>query len=136
MKKEWERLEPIRIRIMSEAYDLADRGDSEGYNSVKVMCSDVLALIETEIATERNALDLQTTIERGTKAWADVPSDWVDELRGNVNEWVGLESDEQILEISKDAWGKDKLNRGRDDHRSFYIAFARAIEAKLKEENT
>jgi len=57
--------------------------------------------------------------------------------RDNVKpkEWVGLESDEQILEISKDAWGKDKLNRGRDDHRSFYIAFARAIEAKLKEKN-
>jgi hypothetical protein len=35
----------IRIRIMCEAYDLADRGDSEGYNSVKVMCSDVLALL-------------------------------------------------------------------------------------------
>jgi hypothetical protein len=50
MKKEWGRLEPIRIRIMSEAYDLADRGDSEGYNSVKVMCSDVLALIKTEFA--------------------------------------------------------------------------------------
>jgi hypothetical protein len=53
-----------------------------------------------------------------------------------TREWVGLESDEQILEISKDAWGKDKLNRGRDDHRSFYIAFARAVEAKLKERNT
>ena len=35
----------IRVRIMCEAYDLADRGDTEGYNSVKVMCSDVLALI-------------------------------------------------------------------------------------------
>ncbi len=39
----------LRTRIMSEAYDLADRGDSEGYNSVKVMCSDVLALIETNV---------------------------------------------------------------------------------------
>ena len=30
--------------------------------------------------------DLQTAIERGTKAWADVPnaSAWVEELRGNV----------------------------------------------------
>ena len=37
---------PIRVRIMQEAYDLADRGDSEGYNSVKVMCSDVLAMID------------------------------------------------------------------------------------------
>ena len=53
MNEDWERLEPIRIRIMSEAYDLADRDDSEGYNSVKVMCSDVLAMIETAIATER-----------------------------------------------------------------------------------
>jgi len=51
-------------------------------------------------------------------------------------EWVGLESDEQILEISKEVWGKDKLNRGRDDHRPFYIDFARAIEAKLKQKNT
>jgi hypothetical protein len=51
-------------------------------------------------------------------------------------EWVGLESDEQILEISKEVWGKDKLNRGRDDHRPFYIDFARAIEAILKERNT
>jgi len=30
---------------MQEAYDLADRNDSEGYNSVKVMCSDVLTLL-------------------------------------------------------------------------------------------
>lgn len=37
--------EKIRGRIMQEAYDLADRNDSEGYNSVKVMCSDVLALL-------------------------------------------------------------------------------------------
>ena len=40
----------IRVRIMCEAYDLADRGDTEGYNSVKVMCSDVLALINKYIA--------------------------------------------------------------------------------------
>jgi hypothetical protein len=38
-------IEQIRVRIMSEAYDLADRGDSEGYNAIKVMCSDVLELI-------------------------------------------------------------------------------------------
>ena len=40
--------EPIRVRIMSEAYDLADRGDSEGYNAVKAMCSDVLHLISEQ----------------------------------------------------------------------------------------
>ena len=26
--------------------------------------------------------DLKTAIERGTKAWADVPDEWVEELRG------------------------------------------------------
>ena len=41
-----EDFEPIRIRIMQEAYDLADRNDTEGYNSVKVMCSDVQNLIQ------------------------------------------------------------------------------------------
>lgn len=48
-------IEQIRVRIMSEAYDLADRNDSEGYNSVKVMCSDVLKLIDDAIAAEREA---------------------------------------------------------------------------------
>ena len=39
--------EPIRIRIMKEAYDLADRNDTEGFNAVKAMCSDVQNLIES-----------------------------------------------------------------------------------------
>ena len=40
--------EPIRIRIMQEAYELADRGDVEGYNAVKVMCNDVQNLLKRE----------------------------------------------------------------------------------------
>jgi len=40
---------------MSEAYDLADRGDHEGYNAVKVMCSEVLELIAAAVAAEREA---------------------------------------------------------------------------------
>ena len=40
--------------------------------------------------------DLQTAIERGTKAWADVPADWVDHLRGN-------DTKEVTGEISVDA---------------------------------
>ena len=44
-KERWAQLSLIRIRIMQEAYDLADRNDSEGYNAVKVMCNDVLQLI-------------------------------------------------------------------------------------------
>ena len=48
-------IEQIRVRIMSEAYDLADRGDHEGYNAIKVMCSDVLKSITVVIAAEREA---------------------------------------------------------------------------------
>ena len=48
-------IEKIRVRIMSEAYDLADRGDVEGYNAVKVMCGDVLESIAAVVAAEREA---------------------------------------------------------------------------------
>ena len=48
-------IEQIRVRIMSEAYDLADRGDVEGYNAVKVMCGDVLESIAAVVAAEREA---------------------------------------------------------------------------------
>lgn len=51
------------------------------------------------------------------------------------HQWQGLGSDDEVLELSKDAWGRDKLGFGRDDHTAFYVAFARLIEAKLKEKN-
>ena len=153
MKKEWERLEPMRTRIMSEAYDLADRGDSEGYNSVKVMCSDVLALIETEIATERNALDLQTTIERGTKAWADVPdaTEWVEELRGNDTPEVTPDVDKACTKVGTKSGVLHMKWRGLQDKdltflqltsevknisKDRYTLIARQIETYLKERNT
>jgi hypothetical protein len=54
------------------------------------LCSAVAAgrdaeAIEEAIRARGN--DLQTAIERGTKAWADVPdaTEWVDDLRGNVD---------------------------------------------------
>ena len=40
-----EDFEPIRVRIMQEAYELADRNDSEGYNAIKVMCGDVQRML-------------------------------------------------------------------------------------------
>lgn len=52
-----------------------------------------------------------------------------------VDDEKGLGTDEEILELSKDAWGRDKLYFGRDDHTGFYVAFARLIEAKLKKKN-
>lgn len=45
----------VRVRIMQEAYDCADRGEVEAYNSVKVMCSEVLALLDLAVAAEREA---------------------------------------------------------------------------------
>ena len=49
---------------------------------------DAHGLEDTEVAIKealRQALDLQTAIEKGTKAWADVPNatEWAEELRGN-----------------------------------------------------
>jgi hypothetical protein len=75
-------------------------------------------------------------VEKGTKAWADTPNDWVDELRGGVEkqefecprcghccperEWVGLHEHElQVLDFNDPERGK----------------LARAVEAKLKEKN-
>ena len=38
-------LEPIRRRMMMEAYNAADDGDSERYNALKVMANDVLDML-------------------------------------------------------------------------------------------
>jgi hypothetical protein len=51
----WAKLEPIRVRIMQEAYDCADRDEPEAYNSIKVMCGEVLILVEELIKAEREA---------------------------------------------------------------------------------
>jgi len=40
--------EPIRIRIMQEAYELADNNDPEGYNAIKVMCGDVQKMLSPQ----------------------------------------------------------------------------------------
>ena len=40
--------EPIRVRIMQEAYELADRNDAEGYNAIKVMCGDVQKMLSPQ----------------------------------------------------------------------------------------
>ena len=51
----WAKLEPIRVQIMQEAYDCADRDEPEAYNSIKVMCGEVLVLVEELIKAEREA---------------------------------------------------------------------------------
>ena len=64
-----ESVKRIRVRIMQEAYDLADRDDSEGYNSVKVMCSDVLAMIN-RLLDERQWQGLTDDEKRSLVEWA------------------------------------------------------------------
>ena len=59
----WAKLEPIRVRIMSEAYDCADRDEPEAYNSIKVMCGEVLALTEELIKAEREACAMEADYE-------------------------------------------------------------------------
>ena len=44
-------------------------------------------------------------------------------------------TDDELLEISKDAWGRDKLDKGRADHTGFYVDFARAVIAADREKN-
>jgi hypothetical protein len=61
-------------------------------------------------------------IEKGTKAWADTPDNWVDDLRGGAQKWVGL-TDDDIWEVFKE---HDSMQ---------YMTFSRAIEAKLREKN-
>ena len=39
-------LEKIRLRIMQEAYNFADDDNREAYNAIKVMCNDVLNMIQ------------------------------------------------------------------------------------------
>lgn len=40
---------------MQEAYDCADRDEPEAYNAIKVMCGEVLILVEELIKAEREA---------------------------------------------------------------------------------
>lgn len=64
-------VEEVRVRIMQEAYDCADRGEVEAYNSVKVMCSDVLALLDFVIAsTVRECADV--AINNGCGDFVDI----------------------------------------------------------------
>jgi len=66
-------VDPIRVRIMQEAYDLADRDDSEGYNSVKVMCSEVLGMID-RLLDERQWQGLtDEEIKEIIGPWGDTP---------------------------------------------------------------
>ena len=56
-------LERVRVAIMSTAYWCADNADSESYNAVKVLCSDVLAMLQ----------DAQRTPLTEEEIWKNIP---------------------------------------------------------------
>jgi hypothetical protein len=78
--------------------------------------------------TAKREHEFEEMVKRGTKAWADTPDDWVDELRGGVEkrEWVGL-TDEEI---------GDFASGYRSGRIGSFVELTEAIEAKLKEKNT
>ena len=86
-----EDIKQIRQRIMCEAYDLADRGDHEGYNAVKVMCSEVLELINAAVAAEHNNNELSLLKDQR------VLIEKIIEGCGNVREDKGLHKDAHDL---------------------------------------
>jgi hypothetical protein len=56
VRRRWAAFEPImRTRIMQEAYDCADKGDFEAYNSIKKMAGEVLKLAEEMVLAERKS---------------------------------------------------------------------------------
>ena len=73
-----EEFEPIRIRIMKEAYDLADRNDTEGYNAIKVMCSDVQSLMQsTDVKYDGDTLSCETIITHMTNGSLEIKSRFI-----------------------------------------------------------
>jgi len=77
--------EPIRVRIMQEAYELADRNDSEGYNAIKVMCGDVQKML----SPQRTWVSL--TDEERNKLWRDVVK-WGDPSHDDVDLMKAIEA--------------------------------------------
>ena len=67
--------EPIRIRIMQEAYELADSNDPEGYNAIKVMCGDVQKMLSPQRTwvglTDEEIYLCTNHIDRNLRGWAN-----------------------------------------------------------------
>ena len=121
---------------------------------------DAHGLEDTEVAIKealRQALDLQTAIERGTKAWADVPdaTKWVEELRDNTPDCKthpdaphgfdrnASHSEGRYVcecegwEPPKREWvGLTKEDFYKKDDETVFVLGMKFAEARLKEKNT
>jgi hypothetical protein len=105
----------------------------------------------------RQAIEFAEMVEKGTKAWADTPDNWVDDLRGGVEAvaWMWkdgtLTSDPDFADGTwtplftappKREWVgltdeeiQVVVNKVASGEYQYSDTFARAIEAKLKEKN-
>ena len=121
---------------------------------------DAHGLEDTEVAIKealRQALDLQTAIEKGTEAWADVPNatEWVEELRGNTPDCkthpdaphgfdrnASHSADRYVCECEgweppKREWvGLTKEDFYKKDDETVFVLGMKFAEARLKEKNT
>ena len=94
------------------------------------------AMKELRQALEQN--DLEEAISKGTKAWADVPdaTEWVEQLRGNVDK-VNI-SEERVHKTEKSIHEPEWVGLSDDEREHFRkLGFVGvlAVEAKLKEKN-
>jgi hypothetical protein len=104
------------------------------------------------ITALREAIEFAEMVKKGTKAWADTPYDWVDDLRGGaepvawreiMGKWKTHYYDynedgrgEPLYTAPREWVGLTDEERFLNDARSEEeIEYARAIEAKLKEKN-
>jgi regulator of RNase E activity RraB len=67
---------------MQEAYDCADRDELEAYNSVKVMCGEVLDMVEELIKAEREAC-AQLVEQAGIDGYGTLAAAAMIRARGN-----------------------------------------------------
>ena len=94
---------------------------------------------EPVVKTAKDRHEFEEMVKKGTKAWADTPDDWVDELRGGIEsrtkvgtnsgvlhkKWVGL-TDEEVADYWVAAFNENGL---------YVQTFASLIETRLKEKN-
>ena len=122
---------------MQEAYELADRNDSEGYNAIKVMCGDVQRMLPPQPAQEpvlvvEKEPDYMSRghFYTGTKPHIDPTKIWSLPIGTKLyttppqRPWVGL-TDEEIkcIEETTTCSGNESWLRN----------LTRSLEAKLKE---
>jgi hypothetical protein len=101
----------------------------------------------------RQAIEFEEMVKKGTKAWADTPDDWVDDLRGGAEAVAWMWKDGTLTsdpDFADGTWTPlfaappKRQWVGLTDHELQVLDFndpergklARAVEAKLKEKNT